>query len=398
VLLPLGIAAGNSLDNYLSGTTNAEQAKTIAIDNNNDYITASLGSSNFTLTKRDQNANIVWQTGFTLAASSSPPYVWVDSANNIYVVRPDSSSVSYLFKFDSDGVLTWQKQLAASALNVSLKYGLTTSSGDIYLCGSIDNKALLMKLDSSGSITWQRRLDATDYRDITSIAVDSSENVYGLGDGRIVKLNSSGVRQFAFIYDSGVWIWGGMKLDSTNALLATWNQADNSFQVFARIRASDGVVLTGRKITTTSTNNTTIPFGFDVDSSNNFYVGWSVTGGLGAIVKYNSSLNIQTQRTLTTNINALEVDSENQLVVCNYLGLSTHNDNLSRLPSDGSKTGEYSFGTATVEYATSTYTEEAYTINSTSFTPTVTTITSITATNSSFSPVARTFTDLVVEI
>lgn len=195
--------------------------------------------------------------------------------------------------------------IATDSAGNSYALGETTSTGEGY------RDFLLAKYDSAGTVQWQRTLGGSDYDDADAVAVDSSDNVYVLGntgssgagsrDFLLAKYNSSGTIQwqrtlggsdndfgFGIATDSSnnVYVFGYSGAGFTDALLAKYNSSGTiQWQRILGGASSDE----GKAIT--------------LDSSDNVYVsGKADSAGAGSadllVAKYNSSGTIQWQRVL----------------------------------------------------------------------------------------------------
>lgn len=175
----------------------------------------------------------------TVPALGNPTGVCADdSGNSYFAMWDDWTQASVIFKFDVNGQVLWQKSLpgvginglakngstgiiacgvhysgvahyalmsisAAGALNWSYNYGTAgqesgfllnvavAASGNIYACGYFHGTGVdyardgsLMKFSSTGALTWQKHYTGTTKVDRGfSIALDSSENVWVIGEG-----------------------------------------------------------------------------------------------------------------------------------------------------------------------------------------------------------------------
>jgi hypothetical protein len=94
-----------------------------------------------------------------------------------------------------------------------------------------------------------------------------------------------------------------------------------------------------------------------VDSNNSVYTCGYSDSNNAQLAKYDSSGNLQWQRSITTPSQvyaiSIKIDRSNNL----YVGMT--NNYFAKLPSDGSLTGTYSVGGASVTYQTSTLTSNS---------------------------------------
>jgi hypothetical protein len=245
--------------------------------------------------------------------------------------------------------------------------GLTTdSSGNIYAVGTSDTgtgfqAAIIMKLNSSGTVQWQKKLQINNRAAVgRGIALDSSGNIYITGDIANVgstktllmyaKYNNSGTLQVAYTETGSSDRYGRcIFVDSSGNIYVVGfmssyiyvSKMDSSFNVLWR----DG-----------RTYGSPSPFGLWVDSTSNVYVsGWAFPTDryIGWWIKYNSSGSVQLQRSITSNSNTIQWIStyENGItpndstivLTARVNGSSASTSAALQVPTDGSKTGTYTF-------------------------------------------------------
>lgn len=200
------------------------------VHNNTDYKDAkSLQSSNLP---------IVYEWNRTWGGISNGTYegssfdrgngITLDSSGNIYIVgdKEISGTGTYdnydmcLVKYDSSGELQWNRTWGASGRDYGRGIALD-SSGNIYIVGdtekvgtgTYDMDMYLVKYDSAGVLQWNRTWGGSSHEQGKGIALDSSGNIYiagstddegtGIPDMCIVKYDSSGVLQWYKIRGGG---------------------------------------------------------------------------------------------------------------------------------------------------------------------------------------------------
>jgi len=224
------------------------------------------------------------------------------------ILNAQAAAVTYWLATLGGASFDQGESLEVDSSNNLYQVGRQNSTG----AGNIDG--LIAKYNSSGVVQWQQSLGGTDREDIYGSAIDSSDNVFELGqtgstgaggnDFLLAKYNSSGVIQWqrvlggtgdeegsAAVADSSGNVYITGKTDSVgpgsdSLLLAKYN--------------SSGTIQWQRTLGGTDQDE---GHSLAVDSSNNVYVtGYteSYTGSFNYLLlaKYNSSGTIQWQRVL----------------------------------------------------------------------------------------------------
>jgi len=203
---------------------NTEVGNGVALDSlGNIYVTGytySFGPGNLTarpalsLLKYDSTGTLVWQRIWSGNGSGGEigSAVAVDSSGNIYVTGWTSGygagmSDILLLKFNSSGSLVWQRTYGGSDDDQGSSVAVD-SSGNIYVTGGIrefgagSDDVLLLKFDPSGNLLWQRTWGGIHLDYGSGVAVDSSDHIYvagttasfgtGLSDVFLLRFDSSG--------------------------------------------------------------------------------------------------------------------------------------------------------------------------------------------------------------
>lgn len=359
----------------------------------------------------------------------------VDQNNFYYAAGVTSlygNDHTYVMRFNSDLTLRYYRTVIGltGTYASSARAIVTDNSSNAYVSGFFqntalgDNKALLLKLDVSGSVQWQKTLSGgpINYEIFTSLAIDSSNNLYAAGatnqtvsktDILVAKYNSSGVLQWQ------------RSLNTTNSSFANAIKVDSSGNIYvggvvgvggtpaaylAKLDSS-GAILWQR---TLGGSGVTSAFeSIAIDNIGNIYgagktdVASSTSGDDYLIAKYNSLGVIQWQRrmagsTFVTNdtANSIDVDANGnyyplgRMYRFNYVSNTYNFDTVfAKLPNNGSLTGTYSLASTPLIYASTSMTETAGILSSStiSLTDLNSTLTESTASTITFYSSAQTY-------
>jgi hypothetical protein len=300
-----------------------ERGYGIASDSSgNRYGVGNIGDSQikFCLIKNDTTGNTLWQRELTGSSVQTQGFKVVsDSSGNTYAVGLDQLTSSpftkwvVVVKFNSSGTIQWQRRLETNNNTISSSIALDTSN-NVYIVSSdytSNSNLIAVKYNSSGTIQWQKRFYSTAGGSVegTGLAVDSAGNVYAcgraFGKAIIVKFNTSGVYQWVYSlggeYPQSTYAYG-MTVDSSDNLYMVGNvyNATSAKQEMLLFKLnSSGTQQWQRTLGSNSTN--TYGYATTVDSSGNVYV-TGVTDEVWNIyiAKYNTSGTLQWQRTLSS--------------------------------------------------------------------------------------------------
>jgi len=119
-----------------------------------------------------------------------------------------------LIKYDANGDSIWTRSIGNNPSGTLAKKVITDKSGNIYITGRISNDILTYKLNSSGDSLWSVRYNGTanSTDEPNDMCIDINGNVYVAGYSRqssnygsedyvTIKYNSSGVQQWAELYN-----------------------------------------------------------------------------------------------------------------------------------------------------------------------------------------------------
>ena len=313
-----------------------------------------LADGDTTIINTDGTVSAVAQVGSgwiaTLGNTSSNIYstnITLDSSGNSYIVGNNGINWNdglIVAKYNSSGTLQWQRTISDSGYETG--YGIAVdSSGNVYVAGSTSTSGagnvdmLIAKYNSLGTLQWQKTLGDSENNLAKGIGVDSSGNIYVIGDGYVPstgdyeilvsKLNSSGTTiQWSRQYGESLRDrTNGGTIDSSGNVYAvgyTRNVTTNIYDVILAKWNSSGTLEWQRSLggSTADTGQQVA-----VDSSGNVYIvgtDKSSTSNNGAddmlVAKYNSSGTLQWQRILgsssSDNGTGIAVDSSGNVYAC----------------------------------------------------------------------------------
>ena len=272
-----------------------------------------------------------WAESFKGSDSDYAAGITVDKSGNIYVAGHFSSTTltfnngkylkingdkdAYIAKFDSSGTCLWANRITGSVdhiehggVNDNIIYGIIADDlGNIYVAGqylslvlyfnnniSIKNSnsngmtadAFISKYNSNGDCQWAEKIAGTDHDIATSIALDSTGNLYVVGtfgseklilnNGKELINSGSGDTYIAKYNSSGICQWAE-KISGSNDLVGIAVNVHDNFYVAGYFRAS-----------LLSFNN-----GISLTNMSNFD---------GFVAKYNSTPNSVSEESIKNNI------------------------------------------------------------------------------------------------
>lgn len=273
--------------------------------------------------------------------SFSHSVVCEDSSGNIITAGIDAYYKDIvIFKTDADGAEIWSKSISIGSHTTNAPWykrvhDITVDSSDnIIIVGQSDRdgnlssyrgELYIIKLNSSGVYQWAHEHASGGFGEwYTGVVVDSSDNIYTVAtyndyqnsylySGYVRKYNSSGTTQWRYrIYDSGDYLYAnGIVIDSNDNLYISGhkqdpNQSDRYRPLIVKINSS-GTQQFDILLEDTATVNF-YSGGIAIDSSDNIYINGTKSATLLFVKKLNSSGVIQWQKELT--VSSLAQSSE----------------------------------------------------------------------------------------
>lgn len=369
------------------GSSSVEVPYNVAIDSSENVY--AFGRSNVsgsyrqTIAKYNKSGTLQWQKQLSNNVHAGYYECWgtVDPSGNPIAYNADTNGGATLTKLTSAGAITWQRTLGASTDSFTDTV-VCDSSSNVYGTGPMNDgagyKMMLIKYNSSGTYQWQLKTNGEGH----GIAIDSSNNVYvaGFAGGtyglHINKYDSSGslLHQTRTNGQYGFDTYGGkIVCDSAgnNYSAGLFRQSSGTGYEFGLIkRNSSGTLQWQRVLTNSSSSYGMVMTNLAVDSSDNIYgTAYTAVGAnaVGVIAKWNSSGTLQWQRSITPSANGLSLQdikinsSGTTMYVVASTSASGNSDYiLFKLKTDGTLTGTYTVGSYSYTYASSSFSEAAY--------------------------------------
>ena len=368
------------------GSNNANLNK-IRVSSGNKYA-AGLGLGNQSgavVFNSDGSVNTAWSITAVSNTSTQGTAALVDSSGNLYftgswrvVSTPYQEAHAVVTKVNSSGTLVWAKSWQVSAQTTVGNALDVDSSGNVYSAGyyyDSGNKFFIGKHNSSGTKQWQNGYYSGVSTTPGDIKIDSAEtSIYVTGATNyllfLAKYNTSGTLQWSNnVTSPNIGANGSsLAIDSTNGYVYVGGGGPNSSSVNVGWIGQFSIAGSGSlnwQRSLTEPNGTLIANirGTAVDSSGNVYVSGvyyanSNTDSIAFVAKYNSSGTIQWQRKFespntsgsynrTISFSSIAVDNDGSLILTGQgyqsTGDITSKPILIKYPTDGSKTGTYSF-------------------------------------------------------
>jgi len=229
-----------------------DEGRSIAVDaNGNVFVTGSGFNSGGNLdvitVKYDQDGNQLWVRNFDRGISDNDEgkMLALDAAGNVYVTgysRGSGTSLDVVtIKYDNAGTQQWASFFNGASNGIDEGRSIAVNSaGDVFVCGYTSDSlfffdAVTLKYNSSGVQQWAKIYDGavSGNDELLELTIDASSNVYVVGntegavanyDFLTIKYNSAGVQQWLQTYNgpSSSGDYGkGITLDVNNNVIVT---------------------------------------------------------------------------------------------------------------------------------------------------------------------------------
>ncbi|OYU83388.1 MAG: hypothetical protein CFE24_11605 [Flavobacterium sp. BFFFF2] len=195
-------------------------------------------SSDYTVAKYDTAGTLIWSANYDFITETDRALaIALDATNNVYVTgRSDSDASNTItnddiatLKYSTTGTVLWTKRYNGTGNGTDTGRVIKVSaSGNVYVAGRTWNgtnfDVIVIKYNSAGAQQWAYIYNSTGNEEAFFMEIDASENVYVLGnadnaaantDLLTLKINSAGVQQWVKKYDSSFAdISDAIKIDS----------------------------------------------------------------------------------------------------------------------------------------------------------------------------------------
>jgi len=208
---------------------NGPESSNMVIDSNNNIYSVGNGNENIFLIKLNSDGNKLWDCEWGGLNFDFATAVALDSLNNIYVTGITESYGAgnrdiCLIKYNDNGVELWSRIWGGSNNDEAHSIAID-SSGNIYLVGNTESYGaggidmFLIKFDNNGIQLWNQTWGSSVSDGCRAIGIDSSNNIYiagwtdifGGADIALVKYNTDGIQ----LWNS---TWKGYDADECRAI------------------------------------------------------------------------------------------------------------------------------------------------------------------------------------
>lgn len=304
----------------LNGTSTGsrDEASALVIDATGNIYVAGYthnkgSSSDFTVAKYNPLGDTLWVRNYDYTTESDRAYaIALDGSNNVYVTGKsdgDPSSVInddvLTIKYDQNGVFQWASRYNGTGNGIDEGRKIkVTSTGNVYVSGKAYNGTntdyIVIKYNSSGVQQWASIYNGGGNDECSEMAIDNLENLYVSGfstlmsnghyDIATLKFSSSGAQQWAQLFSGvsgGNDIGTGIILDQLgNVLVSGITDSDTAVSTINNnvclIKYDNNGNQQWFKTYNGAANLDDQSFDVGVDISNNIYVtGLSDNGSVG---------------------------------------------------------------------------------------------------------------------
>ncbi len=194
--------SGNELWNKTWGTNQTDIGRAVVINSNNDvYLIGE--NEDIIIRKYNSSGYLELNTIWDYYSNDDLLNADIDSNDNIYIAVN-----SGLLKFNSSNEFDWLVSESCTECGCAVD-----ENDNIYLVGIISGNIIMIKYNGSGGEIWQQTWDIGDNENIYGIAIDLKNNIYIAGkiytggyeywDWMLIKINSTGNKEWEWYYNSG---------------------------------------------------------------------------------------------------------------------------------------------------------------------------------------------------
>jgi hypothetical protein len=358
----------------------------VAVDKSGSVIlgagaNATWASENYPLlVKISPTGSVSWSITDNNLASRAQSFAF-DSSNNIYAgyVANGAYSEASFFKLNgaSPTSVLWSKKL--NITNYNYAHINIDSSDTVYVAGSYyDNDissgvVYLHKFNAAGTHLLGKRGWLSETVTCNEASIDGSSNVFYTGQsiyyddwyeeylpcGFLSKINSSGVHQWSKYLENGGFGYSLFAVKATSAGNAYFGGDTMGTAVLLKANSAGTFIW---KSAVSIGSSAASCEDLAVDASENAYMLLRYAENSiqkYAVIKYNSSGTVVWQRSIALNTNAVSFNlygitvnnSGGSFIVTGFAEPSQLKAVVLKLPTDGSKTGNYTVGGVTFVYA-----------------------------------------------
>ncbi len=198
---PLSIAISRYVKSIWNRTYNPavkDASYGVTIDTNNNIYAVGYQTdtdANWHIMKLDSNGASIWNRTYNPGTTDKAFGVAIDSSNNIYAVgyRTDADLDWFIMKINATGNSIWNRTYNPGTTDAAQGVAID-SSNNIYVVGyrvvlDLDLDWVIMKINATGNSIWNRTYNPTVADAALGVAIDSSNNIYAVGQSRDTDVN-----------------------------------------------------------------------------------------------------------------------------------------------------------------------------------------------------------------